>query len=482
MATACTYCGQDLPKDDAHFCNHCGMLVPSHPFSAQSLATSSPAMPLPEQEKPVLREQMVHRPVQKPIAQEQVPQSPRPRTTRRIAPDNLTASSIAWPAPITHVSVKDTSTPKDNAPVVPQEQQVQNPVPKPVVPERELRVKVWEQELTNPPTPIPESKPEEERDEIEDAPTAPLEVSEQTTIGDPLSQNGTDRYSDDIANLDTISTPNNHAPISQLDTISTPNNHAPTSQQAPRSAQSMHGNTPLPIEQPQQGKQAYTNTPIPYSNMAPQPVRTVQPSQYPSAKLAQSSVQEKRTGVVSPIAPTARHQKSRVPFIVLLALLGVLVLGIGAWVVLTQPFSISPVTQPLQDFKDTRLGVSLSYPNSWSVQHNATGVLFSDSSHTAQVKLNVTGDTSDAAQYVQQQAKKNGMTAIKPLGTLSFAGASWQQIQGNMQQDGANYTTTMLATMHGNHMYVLTQMAPQNVYTDEDNVVFSAIRHSFTFL
>ena len=481
MATACTYCGQDLPKDDAHFCNHCGMLVPSHPFSAQSLATASPAVPPQEQEKPVLREQMVHRSVHKPIAQEQVPQLPRPRTTRRIAPDNLAASSIAWPAPITHVSVKDTSTLKDNAPVVPQEQQVQNPVPKPVVPERELRVKVWEQELTNPPTPIPESKLEEEHNEIEDAPTAPLEVSEQTKIGNPPSQNGTD--SDDIANLDTISTPNNHVSISQLDTISTSNNHAPMSQQAPRSAQSMRGNTPLPIEQPQQGKQVYTNTPIPYSSISPQPVRTVQPSQYSSAKLAQSSIQEKRTSVVSPITPpTTRHQKSRVPFIILLALLGVLVLGIGAWVVLTQPFSISPVTQPLQGFKDTRLGVSLSYPNSWSVQHNATGVLFSDSSHTAQVKLNVTDDTSDAAQYVLQQAKKNGMTAIKPLGILSFAGASWQQVQGNMQQDGANYTTTMLATMRGNHMYTLTQMAPQNVYSDEDSVVFSAIRRSFTFL
>ena len=192
-------------------------------------------------------------------------------------------------------------------------------------------------------------------------------------------------------------------------------------------------------------------------------------------------IQEKHAPVASTSNASSR-KKSRVPFIILLALLGILVLGGGAWVLLAQPFSISPVTQPLQDFKDTGLGVALSYPNSWTVQHIATGVLFSDSSHTAQVKLQVANDTSDAAHYVRQQATKSGMTAIKPLGTTSFAGLSWQQVQGNLQQDGANYTTTMLATVNGNHMYVLTQMAPQNVYADEESVVFSVIRNSFRFL
>ena len=142
MATACTYCGHDLPRDDAHFCNNCGMLVPSHPFSPQSLSAANSATPPThkEAEKPVLREQMV--------------QQPRSRTTRRIAPENLPASSIAWPAPITHVSVKDTPTQKeDEQTVSPALQPVQNSSFRPVPAERELRVKVCE----NPPTPLPES-------------------------------------------------------------------------------------------------------------------------------------------------------------------------------------------------------------------------------------------------------------------------------------------------------------------------------------
>ena len=149
---------------------------------------------------------------------------------------------------------------------------------------------------------------------------------------------------------------------------------------------------------------------------------------------------------------------------------------------LAQPFSVSPITQPMQDFNDAGLGVALSYPTSWTVQRTSTSALFADSSHTAQVKIQAASDTGDAATYVQQVAKKSGMTAIKPLGTTSFAGLTWQQVQGNEQQDGANYTTTMLAATHGNHVYVLTQMAPQNVYADEESVVFSAMRSSLKFL
>ena len=463
MATACTYCGQDLPRDDAHFCNNCGMLVPSHLFSTQSpTAALDSALPPQVQEKPVLREQMVHQLVETPAMQEQMAQ--RPRTTRRISPDNISASPIAWPAPITHVSVKDSSSQRNNEPIVQQVQQpAQNAAQRPALAERELHVKVWD----NTPTPLPETKLEAERSDIEETPTSPLAVAEQTKIENRPSQNGIDKYRDDVEHLDTM-------PM--------PNNHASTAQPALPSAQSLHGNTPIPAEQRQQ---EYTNTPIPYSSMPPQPVSTASPSQYSNTLMKnQSPVPEKRRVNAPPAiaSTTARRQKSRVPFIILLALLGLLVLGSGAWVILAQPFSISPVTQPLQSFKDAGLSVALSYPNSWSVQRNATAVLFSDSSHTAQVKLTVANSTSDVTQYVQQQATKNGMTAIKPLGTLSFAGASWQQIQGNMQQDGANYTTTMLATTHGNRMYMLTQMAPQNVYTDEDSVVFSAIRNSFAFL
>src|ERR1700738_2526029 len=68
MAIQCKYCGTDLPKEDARFCNNCGMLVPSHPFSHQSLSASkngvsseplSPSSGEPqERRKRVLREQV----------------------------------------------------------------------------------------------------------------------------------------------------------------------------------------------------------------------------------------------------------------------------------------------------------------------------------------------------------------------------------------------------------------------------------------
>ena len=460
MAIACTYCGQDLPRDDAHFCNNCGMLVPSHPFSSQSLAAANSATPptRTESEKTVLREQMV--------------QQPRPRTTRRIAPDNLSVSPIAWPAPMTHVSVKDAPTQKEVEQVAPQESQpVQNASSPPAPAERELRVKVWEQ--NNSPTPLPESTIEAEEGDIEDAPTSPLETPERPTIENLPSQRGSDTPRDGIEHLDTIPM-SNYAQKQPL-------------QQAPHLSRSLHDDTPSPApsKQQQQRQSNYTNTPIPYSSMPQQPMAASQSPQYSPAQRSQAphmpSTQEKR--VPAAATPTAsQRQKSRVPFIILLALLGILILGGGVWVLLAQPFSISSVTQPLQGFKDTSLGIALSYPTSWSVQRSATSVLFSDSSHTAQVKLTVADDTSDAAHYVQQQATKSGMTAIKPLGTNAFAGLSWQEVQGNLQQDGANYTTTMLATVHGTHMYVLTQMAPQNVYADEESVVFSTMRNSLKFL
>ncbi len=471
MATACTFCGHDLPRDDAHFCNNCGMLVPSHPFSAQSLSAASSATPptRKEPEKPVSREQMVQQPMQKPVLREQMVQQPRQRTTRRIAPDN-SASPIAWPAPMTHVSVKDAPVQKESAQAVPQEPQpVQNMPIRPVSTERELHVKVWEQ--NNPPTPLPESTVGTREVAIEDAPTSALAMPEQINKENPSSLHGNETSQNGVEYLDTVPMQKNYAQAQ------TPQNES----------HAVHGNTPLPAfpVEAQQRQRGYTNTPIPYSNMSQQPAPMPQASQYSAVQNTSASTlpakQEKRVAVTSP-ASVSRRQKSRIPFIILLALLFILILGGGAWALLAQPFSISPVTQPLQDFKDTGLGVALSYPNSWTVQHAPTSVVFSDSSRTAQVKLQVANDTSDATQYVQQQATKSGMTAIKPLGTISFAGLSWQQVQGNLQQDGANYTTTMLATVHGNHMYVLTQMAPQNVYADEESVVFSAMRNSFKFL
>lgn len=484
MAIACTNCGHELPRDDAHFCNNCGTLVPSHPFSAQSLSAGNASTNATRREvqKPVLREQMVHWPSQERHHREQGVQPPRQRTTRRIAPEELPTSPIAWPEPITHVSVKEGAIPEGRGQL--QEEQVQNAPVSTQSSERELRVKVWEQD--NPPTPLPDSAVQRD---FEYTPTTPLEAAEPSNLevdNIPTSQleMPEQHVNEHVAGTESDRTHN----IEYIDT-----NPVPNYAQAPQSSRSMHGNTPhppLPTDAQQYKLQHKGNTPLPQSGLRQSPVQAAQAhyagysnvqQRQDSPAAYRNSIQEKRVPL-SPASKAPKRQKSRVPFIILLALLGVLVLGGGAWAVLAQPFSVSPVTQPVQDFNDTGLGVALSYPTGWTVKRTPTNVLFADSSRTAQVQVQVSNDTGDAAAYVQQQAKKNNMTAVKPLGTTSFAGLTWQQIQGSVQQDGAIYTTTMLATTRGNRMYVLTQMAPQSVYADEESVVFSAMRNSLKFL
>ncbi len=501
MATVCTNCGQELPRGDAHFCNHCGTLVPSHPFSAQSLAANAAAKAV-EPEKHVLREQRVQQPPAKPPVQESQSQQP-PRTTRRIAPDdanvgsnltstsgpqrttrrigpdNLSQSAVAWPAPLTHVSVREPLVQNNVARVEPQRSQpIQNAAVRTTsVPPQEAPVKIEENKRNNPPTPLPELR-KDERQDIEETPTTPLETASSQHVEDvPTLLQPAVSGSDNVEHLDTVPVPNY------------PQKHTSVvTQQAVTSPRSLSGNTNSPVEQrvrEQQVQPYVAHTPLPASRPA-----TSAPSQQVSGNGVQnqsrqlSSVQDVRSApTATPLPATAtRRQKSRVPFIILLACFCILILGGGAWIALANPFAVPAITQPLQSFKNTQLGVSLSYPSGWTAQKNAAGVVLSDSSHTATAKLSAATTGSDAAAYLQQQATKSGMTAIKTLGTASFGGATWQQVQGNIQQDGVNYTMYMFATLHGNQMYVLTQMAPQNVYADEESVVFSAIRNSFAFL
>jgi hypothetical protein len=55
-------------------------------------------------------------------------------------------------------------------------------------------------------------------------------------------------------------------------------------------------------------------------------------------------------------------------------------------------------------------------------------------------------------------------------------------MQGNVQQGGANYTETLLATVHNTHIALLTFIAPQSVYSDEDRLAFADIRASLRFV
>ena len=61
MALQCTFCGTAL-KDDARYCNHCGTLVASHPFSPKSTSSSTSPVEQANTAKEPLREQIVQQP------------------------------------------------------------------------------------------------------------------------------------------------------------------------------------------------------------------------------------------------------------------------------------------------------------------------------------------------------------------------------------------------------------------------------------
>ncbi len=218
-------------------------------------------------------------------------------------------------------------------------------------------------------------------------------------------------------------------------------------------------------------------TPRFYASSPPFEQPATQPAQQPGLRQEPSS-----SALVSP----AKRPKRLVPLlltIILLCSCGAVVFW--AWTYIFQPFSIPPVTQPQQSFQNAGLGVALSYPNGWTIQvdQNNGTAHFSDSTHTARFSIRVVASNGqDAGQYLLQEAKQLGMTAPKPGPPLSFAKASWQQVQGSIVQNGANYTLALLMTTHADRLYSVIQQAPQATYADEDQVIFSTMRSSFKFL
>jgi predicted Zn-dependent protease len=168
-------------------------------------------------------------------------------------------------------------------------------------------------------------------------------------------------------------------------------------------------------------------------------------------------------------------------FLVFLLIAG----AIGAWIVLFQPFAVPDITQPQQHFQNPSLGVSLQYPSGWTTQMDAkTGaVYFYDSTHTDQVNIvTVAANGTDPGQYLQKEATQLGITALKTKAPASFAGTTWQQAQGILLQNGANYTETLFVTLHNQRFYTFMQIAPQSTYNDEERLVFSSMRSTFQFM
>jgi hypothetical protein len=162
-----------------------------------------------------------------------------------------------------------------------------------------------------------------------------------------------------------------------------------------------------------------------------------------------------------------------------------IILGSIVWAIVLQPFSVSPVTAPLQHFQSTHFGISLLYPTGWKVQADtkASILRFTDSTDTDQVTITVSNAAgTNEIIYVQKLAAQLGMTNVKIAAPLTFAGAQWQQLQGSVLVRGASYTETLFVTVHGSHLYTLEQLAPQGTYAQEEHVVFAPMRSSLRFL
>jgi hypothetical protein len=510
VAIQCPHCGTLLPRDDARFCNQCGTSVPVQPSLQQTPLEATPdnAASLqdassttgPKEHRSGPREQIAQQPFSRP-SQFPGPGEP-PAWIKNLEaakpPSEKLSPEMAPKQPsLGQQNTLDFSSPPETP--IPQEGDSQEDLSTSITPPRsqfagrELRVKVWEQEdtLLLPPE---ENVSSSSSDVIEDLPTRPALSAVSPELHDaaanpvPLSQNQT---REQLELLDTAQV----AIYGQVQPI--PATPPPTPDQDLQTEKASPGKDDFVL--PPASPALPTHRPLPTSAYTPflgldgipaaPPMQERPPVQ--SATPPNSSIQERYpvgqpAAVPPPSAPTLSSRKSRYPLLVFLILVPVvLVSALGILIVQARPFSVSPVTQPWQQFQDQQLGVSLLYPTGWQVQvdHTKSVIHFYDSSNTAQVNISVTSATgNDLAQFLSQQAKQLQITGTKSAASITFAHTSWAQVQGTTQESGANYTATLLASVHNNRVFTITLLAPSSNYADQEKVNFSYMRDSWQFL
>jgi hypothetical protein len=380
-----------------------------------------------------------------------------------------------------------------------------------VSPARELRRKQNQNQSASPNSSI---QPVQQRQQIhdgdvEDLPTRPL-VAEVPTKVKPPSDTHTTRTTSTPPALPTPpmhATPSRKAQrtppasgdVDQLDTvpIATPMGvkpHTPPSRpiaepvQPQRQPRQQPGQQPGSFSDPISTRQPPPVSQPPYQHatgsVAPDHLTVIPVAPIPATPT--SDARRASPSMAPPIQPP-KQRKSRRPLAIILGILLLLLIGggIGAWLVLEQPFTIAGVTQPQQTFSNAQIGVSLSYPNGWiaKVDTQKMTVFLSDSSQTAQFKIiSSPANGVDVGKYLQQEASQQNMTGLKSIAAQSFAGTSWQQLQGSVLLNSASYTETLFATVHGQRIYTIIQLAPQSTYSQEEQYVFSAMRSSFQFI
>lgn len=173
----------------------------------------------------------------------------------------------------------------------------------------------------------------------------------------------------------------------------------------------------------------------------------------------------------------------RMKMIAVLAALALLVLAVGIWIVVAQPFAVPESTAPLQTVSSTALGLTLRDPSGWQASSAGATWTLSDSSKTDQIIITQAAapSTSDLTGVLNQRAKTLGMSSPKIGSAVTFAGSSWSQVQGDFQLQGASYHGTIYTTLHNGHLYTMTMLAPKSTFNDVERLIFTPVRSSLTF-
>lgn len=440
MATLCSHCGEELPRDDARFCAKCGVEWPARSSNPPSFAGAnsnlSSGVTPPEDVQAATQNGRERVSPQLPLQRQQHSDAEQPP---------------AWMQGLQRERRNEPAS-KDKG------QQI-----------RALRVKVWDGVDSS------RSRPELKEDgmQTEDAARVRIENKQSMDVG--MQE---DQSVEDLPTRSMESIP--QAPQVAIDDI--PTNPV----------------LALPNEQLQAAPEQHT-----YVVQEQQPPEQVPASVADVSHVSTAYLQVQQQGqVVSPSSVSPRDNytvgprsspalparaRKRLPLIVgLSAVLLLLVLALSSWIILLQPFRVSPATDTQQSFTDAKLGVSLRYPSGWKkpqVDYHKQMILLEDGSDTAQVNISIANASTESPEsYLQKQVAQLRVSNAKAGTSSSFGGISWQTTQGDAQVKGAEYTCGVFTTLHNNHFYTLSQLAPRSIYTDEEKLVFAPTRLSLHFL
>ena len=478
MAKLCSQCGHSLPREDSRFCNHCGALASSN----ASLSSSSLA---PDDVPPWLGklDKMGSRPISRPPVQGLPLDTPKVENPPSNAAHQFSPGGSRLPQRELRIKVWENEDVETSDHVAPAEQ-------------HNGHAGISQNEQIEEQAQFPRSQDKAKEDsEVEDLPTTPMPSTvapgKDVKPFSPVAQN------DQPAGM------NGQSYVEDREDADLPTRPLLANQPLPDPAQAnLPSGRPFPaqsyrqppqppsrqsIEQRHQSFSAQqVNPPNPgQTSIVQRPVTPALQTPYPSFQQPASA--PAATGMVAgpvPSRPVRRKSKMRV-VVVLVMLLVLLGGGLAYWIFAYQPFSVPAVTQTSLSFTNTNLGIALQYPQGWTAQLDAAHktVSFFDAGHTDQVNITVTaGNGSSVTTFVNKEAVQLGLTAQKNLSPITFAGTSWQQVQGMVLVSGATDIETLLVSMHGDHFYVITQVAPTATYADADHLFFSIFRASFQFL